>query len=73
MYLDPGFGGMMVQLIIALVAAGGALIYTFRRKIAEFFKKNKGQNVSKDTISQNENLNDEIVDTIQDDGSDKQN
>lgn len=73
MYLDPGFGGMMVQLIIALVAAGGALIYTFRRKIAEFFKKNKGQNVSKDTISQNENLNDEIVDTIQDDGPDKQN
>ena len=73
MYLDPGFGGMMVQLIIALVAAGGALIYTFRRKISEFFKKNKEQNVSKDTISQNENLNDEIVDTIQDDGSDKQN
>lgn len=73
MYLDPGFGGMMVQLIIALVAAGGALIYTFRRKISEFFKKNKEQNVTKNTISENENLNDEIVDTIQDDESDKPN
>jgi len=73
MYLDPGFGGMMVQLIIALLAAGGALIYTFRRKIAEFFNKNKGQNVLKNTILQNENFNDEIVDTIQDGEPDKPN
>jgi hypothetical protein len=42
MYLDPAFGGMLLQVIIAIVAVGGGIIYSFRRKIKAFFSKNKG-------------------------------
>lgn len=41
MYLDPGFGGMLVQVIVAIVAMGGSLFFVFRKKITGFFKKNK--------------------------------
>ena len=44
MYLDPGFGGMLLQVIIAIVAVGGGIIYSFRRKIKAFFTKNKTEN-----------------------------
>ena len=43
MYLDPAFGGMLLQVIIAVVAVGGGLIYSFRRKIKAFFTKNKSE------------------------------
>ena len=43
MYLDPAFGGMLLQVIIAIVAIGGGLIYSFRRKIKAFFTKNKSE------------------------------
>jgi len=41
MYLDPGFGGMLVQVIVAIVAVGGGIIYSLRRKIRSLFSKNK--------------------------------
>jgi len=41
MYLDPGFGGMLLQAIVAIVAVGGAIMFSFRRKIKELFTKNK--------------------------------
>ena len=41
MYLDPGFGGMLVQIVIALLAAGGALLFAMRKKIKGLFSKNK--------------------------------
>ena len=41
MYLDPGFGGMLMQAIIALVAVGGATLYAVRRKIKGFFTSAK--------------------------------
>jgi len=43
MYLDPAFGGMLLQVIIAIVAVGGGIIYSFRRKIKAFFSKNKSE------------------------------
>ena len=43
MYLDPAFGGMLLQVIIAIVAVGGGIIYSFRRKIKAFFSKNKNE------------------------------
>ena len=43
MYLDPAFGGMLLQVIIAIVAVGGGLIYSFRRRIKAFFSKNKSE------------------------------
>jgi hypothetical protein len=41
MYLDPGFGGMLLQAVVAIVAVGGAIIFSFRRKIKDLFTKNK--------------------------------
>ena len=39
MYLDPGFGGMLLQLIVAIAAVGGGIIFSFRKKISGLFKK----------------------------------
>ena len=37
MYLDPGFGSMVIQLVIGGVAAMGAGFYLFREKIKKLF------------------------------------
>jgi len=41
MYLDPGFGGMLVQVVVAIVAMGGIIAFSLRRKIRALFSKNK--------------------------------
>ena len=38
MYLDPGFGSMLIQAVIAVIAAGGAYLLMFRKRIVSFFK-----------------------------------
>ena len=49
MYLDPGFGSMIIQVIIAFFAAFGAYIVLIRKKIVStgFNKKqkSKGENI----------------------------
>jgi len=49
MYLDPGFGSMIIQVIIAFFAAFGAYIVLIRKKIVStvFNKKQKsnGENI----------------------------
>jgi hypothetical protein len=37
MYLDPGFGSMVIQVVIGLIAAGGVALYTLRQKITKLF------------------------------------
>jgi hypothetical protein len=37
MYLDPGFGSMVIQMAIGIVAAGGAALFVLRQKIAKLF------------------------------------
>ena len=80
MYLDPAFGGMLLQVIIAVVAVGGGLIYSFRRKIKAFFTKNKSetkkvveQSVSSNTLGtideieekeEKEENNDEVIESV---------
>ncbi len=39
MYLDPGFGSMLVQLLVAGLAVAGAVFGIFRTKIAAFLKR----------------------------------
>ena len=39
MYLDPGLGGMLLQIVVAIVAAGGATLFVMRKKIRNFFSK----------------------------------
>ena len=41
MYLDPGFGSMLIQGIVAALAAGGAYLILMRKKIAAFFQNRK--------------------------------
>ena len=38
MYLDPGFGSMVIQLIIGGIAAVGTGFFLFRQRIKEFFR-----------------------------------
>jgi hypothetical protein len=37
MYLDPGFGSMVIQLVIGSIAAGGTFLFLFREKIKKLF------------------------------------
>ena len=39
MYLDPGFGGMLVQVIIASIAICGSVLFMLRDKIRSLFSK----------------------------------
>jgi len=41
MYLDPGFGSMLIQILIAALAAGAAMLGIFRARIKAFFIKRK--------------------------------
>ncbi len=42
MYLDPGFGSMLVQIIIAAIAACGAYFLMYKKRIAGFFSRKGG-------------------------------
>jgi len=63
MYLDPAFGGMLLQVIIAIVAVGGGLLYSYRRKIRNFFSKNKTED-AKASKAKNTSANKEIIDVL---------
>jgi hypothetical protein len=39
LYLDPGSGSYIIQLVIAALLGGGFLIKAFWRQIAAFFKR----------------------------------
>jgi len=41
MYFDPGFGSMIIQVLIAGVAACGAMLIVFKKRIKDFFAKRK--------------------------------
>ena len=67
MYLDPGFGGMLVQILVALVAAGGAIVFAMRKKIRALFNKDKTKNEPASPTELNaENLEDDVIDTLSD-------
>jgi len=70
MYLDPGFGGMLVQVIVAIVAAGGILLFSLRRKLRAFFSKNKGTDADKAPVDADTSAVegvDDVVDMLSDD------
>jgi hypothetical protein len=43
LYIDPGFGSMVIQVIIGAIAAGSAALYMFRQKVAKFFDRFKNK------------------------------
>ena len=58
MYLDPGFGGMLVQVIVVIAAVGGGVLFSLRRKIKNLFNKDKGTVAKRDAASLNQTAND---------------
>jgi len=67
MYLDPGFGGMLLQVIVALVAVGGAILFSMRKKIKNLFSgKKEEENKSIKPINPSPNSEDDMIDTIAD-------
>ena len=65
MYLDPGFGGMLLQVIVALVAVGGAILFSMRKRIKNLFsgkKDDECDNVK--PINPSVNTEADIIDTI---------
>ena len=59
MYLDPGFGGMIIQAVIASIAAAAAFIGIFRHKIKAFFNKNKQESVEEDIVEESDSESDD--------------
>jgi len=67
MYLDPGFGGMLLQVIILLVAFGGGVLFFIRKKIRNiFFRSNDAENTSIPTaISEMSDEDEDVVDMLE--------
>jgi len=62
MYLDPSFGGMLLQAIVAVAAAGGVIVFGMRRKIKALFKKNKNDTAA--NVKRQNQADGEIVDML---------
>jgi len=62
MYLDPGFGGMLVQVLVAIVAAGGIILFSLRRKIRALFTKKKETEVNQELVDKDTTTGDGIAD-----------
>lgn len=39
MYLDPAFGGMLLQIIVVIAATGAVTLFSARKKIKKLFSK----------------------------------
>ena len=68
MYLDPAFGGMLIQVVLAIAVAGGAIVFGMRKKILAFFGKNKDDSAdfAGDLIDDNVADIEEVVDVLSD-------
>jgi len=70
MYLDPSFGGMLLQVIVAIVAGGGVIIFGMRRKIKALFKKNKNDTAA--NVRRQDSADGEVVDMLADEDKGKE-
>ena len=66
MYLDPAFGGMFLQVILALIVVGGAMIFVMRRKVRELFTKNKDDIYNEQPTMNSGASEDGVVDVLAD-------
>jgi len=76
MYLDPGFGGMLAQVLVAIAAAGGIILFSLRRKLRALFSKNKEADFGKTNDDEDaagastdatESGDDDVIDMLSDD------
>jgi len=66
MYLDPGFGGMLLQVLVVIAAVGGAIIFSFRRKISQLFSRDKSDAQSIEIQPTSIEAEDDAVDVLED-------
>jgi hypothetical protein len=71
MYLDPSFGGMLLQIIVAVIAGGGAVAFGMRRKIKALFKKKDAAAPAPADNAPSAEGEGEIVDMMASKGSEK--
>jgi len=64
MYLDPGFGGMLVQVLVVVAAVGGGVLFSIRKKIRGLFSKDKTISTSKKITTPK--IEDDAVDVLDD-------
>jgi hypothetical protein len=69
MYLDPSFGGMFLQIIVAIIAGGGAILFGMRRKIKAAF--NKGKTGSAAAVNASPPSTDDVIDMMADKDKDR--
>jgi len=70
MYLDPGFGGMLLQVIVVIIAMGGAILFSLRKKLRNLFSRNKDVNSNMTTSGQKNNQPSTIGNTDADNETD---
>ena len=66
MYLDPGFGGMLLQVLVVIAAVGGAIIFSFRRKISQLFSRDKSDAQPIEIQPTSIEAEDDAVDVLED-------
>jgi hypothetical protein len=55
MYIDPGLGSMIIQVIIGIVAAGSTALYVLREKISRWVgRSSKEEDAFEETEKQEE-------------------
>jgi hypothetical protein len=57
---------MMIQVIVALVAVGGAIVFSIRKKIGAMFKKGQTKNEAIDTAASSATSEDGVIDMLAD-------
>jgi len=64
-YIDPAFAGLLVQIILAVLVVGGAMVFAMKRKAKSLFSKKQDNDTVvvpiDNTISE-----DGVVDTLAD-------
>jgi len=66
MYLDPGFGGMLLQIIVAIVAVSGGILFSLRKKIRNLFSKKHSDDTLHSPQIQVDIGEDDVVDVLKD-------
>ena len=63
MYIDPAFGGMLLQVILGIVAVGGAIVYSIKRRAKRLLgKENPDEQMN--TVEFSSDGTNEMVDTL---------
>ena len=75
MYLDPGFGGMLLQVVVGIAAVGGIILFSLRRKLRNLFSKKKaaGENQAENSLHSKADAltdSDDVIDMLSDSTAD---